>query len=150
MKPSTTRDIDKNQKEVGLFNLQITIRKPICDYVDSSGVTRQKHSDIQIHIETDPLGKLMRDGKNQTKRYDFIREYTTLDGVEKLLLYLAIDQQTEIYDFFTSLTSDSLMYFETQIPLAELTLNGTCDGNGNQMPIDLITVEYANRVPSSQ
>lgn len=150
MKPSTTRDIGKNLKEVGLFNLQITIRKPVCDSVDASGVTTQTPAAIGIHIETDPLGKVMRDGKNQTKRYDFIREYRTLDGVEKLLLYLAIEQQTEIYDFFTSLTSDRLMYFETQIPLAELTLNGTCEGNGNQMPIDLITVEYANRVPSSQ
>ena len=42
------------------------------------------------------------------------------------------------------------MYFETQKPLAALYLNGTCKGSDDQMPIDLITVEFANRVPSSK
>jgi len=42
------------------------------------------------------------------------------------------------------------MLEETQIPLAGLKLNGTCKGIDNAEPIDLITVEYSNRVPSSE
>ena len=42
------------------------------------------------------------------------------------------------------------MYFETQKAVAAVTLNGLCNNNPDQMPIDLITVEYSNRVPSSK
>ena len=68
----------------------------------------------------------------------------------KLLLTLALQDQVDIYNFFTSIDNSNLMYFQTQVPVAQLILRGECAGSDDQMPIDLITVEYANRVPSSK
>jgi hypothetical protein len=42
------------------------------------------------------------------------------------------------------------MLEETQIPLAALVVNGTCEDTHTAEPIDLITIEYSNRVPSSE
>ena len=107
-------------------------------------------SDINVFIETDPDRNFSVNGKNHTKQYEFEKNYTTMGGVRKLRLSLTLEQQIDIYNYFTSIKSDNLMFFETQVPLAALTLNGTCGGDSNQMPIDLITVEYVNRVPSSK
>jgi hypothetical protein len=53
------------------------------------------------------------------------------DDVMKLHLDLTIEQQTEIYDYFTSIKNSSdLMYFETQKPVLGLHLNGTCNETG--------------------
>jgi hypothetical protein len=42
------------------------------------------------------------------------------------------------------------MYTETAIPVGELLVRGSCNEGIDEMPIDLITVRYANRVPSSR
>ena len=52
MKPVTDLDLDLNNKEVGLFNLQLTIRKPIC----TNFFYGEMHSDIKVYIVTDPDG----------------------------------------------------------------------------------------------
>tara|TARA_B110000285_G_C14893883_1_gene499868 strand:- start:84 stop:323 length:240 start_codon:yes stop_codon:yes gene_type:complete len=67
-------------------------------------------SDIKVYIITDPQGKFEVDHLNHTRIYEFKRNYTSVDGIKKLKLTLSIRQQKEIYDFFTNLNGDNLMY----------------------------------------
>ena len=46
-KVNRNADIDRNKNEVGLFNLELTIRKPECVYTDkTTGVKTVKDSTI--------------------------------------------------------------------------------------------------------
>jgi hypothetical protein len=92
VKPETKNELDISNKEVGLFNLQITVRKPLCSYTNAEGVVSTNRSDINIYILTDPDGRFSIEKKNQTKDYKFQQKYLSIDGVEKLHLSLTIEQ----------------------------------------------------------
>lgn len=149
VKPSTKHDITEKGQEVGLFNLNLAIRKPQCTF-EENGETETKRSTIVAYFETDPLNKFGTATAAWQKKYEFNFEELHDDGTVKLLLTLSLKDQVDIYNFFTSIDNGNLMYFQTQVPVAQLILRGECAGSDDQMPIDLITVEYANRVPSSK
>ena len=49
-------------------------------------------SDIHVFIETDPDGRFTVNGNSHTKRYEFKKAYTSMDGVAKLHLSLSLEQ----------------------------------------------------------
>ena len=63
---------------------------------------------------------------------------------------LKLEDQIEMFNFITTLDQRNLMYSETNIPVGQIFIKGKCLNGDNEMPIDLITVKYANRVASSQ
>ena len=65
--PTTDRDIEHKSEssyEVGLFDLIVTIRKPVCKIQDKDGLKTQKPAQIEAHLLTDPLRKFSTSKKN--------------------------------------------------------------------------------------
>jgi hypothetical protein len=60
-------------QEVGLFNLNLAIRKPQCTFV-TNGETETKRSDIVAYFETDPLNKFGTPTAVWKKKYEFTFE----------------------------------------------------------------------------
>ena len=57
-------------QEVGLFNLNLAIRKPQCTFGEG-GETETKRSDIVAYFETDPLNKFGTSTAVWKKKYEF-------------------------------------------------------------------------------
>ena len=152
--PDTDRDIEHHKLEtsyeVGLFDLIVTIRKPMCKVKDKNGLKSQKPASIEAHLLTDPLRKFSTSKKNFQAKYHFQDKMYTKEGVNTLVLKLSLEDQKEIFRYFTALDQGNLMYTETAIPVGELLVRGSCEEGDDEMPIDLITVQYANRVPSTR
>ena len=66
--PTTDRDIEhhisESSYEVGLFDLIVTIRKPICKVKDKNGLNSQKPADIEAYLLTDPKRKFSSSKEN--------------------------------------------------------------------------------------